>query len=145
MARRIQQASATPWRLENARRDVLDAVGRVGADLVRALAERLVGCGLQAWEVRRELEGLGGAHQQREGSADPASGARPLDPVSAYAIQAMEGLDASRRLRWHGCARSAGVRAPMFDLREWVPVIAGEFLATEQPRVWARLQGKGSF
>lgn len=140
LARRIQQASATPWRLENARRDVLDAVGRVGADLVQGLAERLVGRGLQAWEVKRELEGLGTVHQQREGSTCPVVSAPPLDPVTAYAVQAMGGLDASRRLRWHSRARSVGARAPMFKLREWVPTIANEFLAMEQPRVWTLLQ-----
>ncbi|MEA1649854.1 hypothetical protein UAJ10_12615 [Nitrospirillum sp. BR 11164] len=144
LARRIQQASATPWQLDNARRDVLDAVGRVGADLVRGLAERLAGQGLQAWEVRRELEGLAVARQRCEESAGTMAIARPLEPVAAYAVQTMEGLDASCRLRWHARARRAGAQAPMFELREWVPAIADEFLATEQPRVWARFQGEGN-
>ncbi|MCW2244632.1 hypothetical protein M2352_000223 [Azospirillum fermentarium] len=58
LARRIQQASSTPWRLDNARRDTLEAIRRAGIDAVHAEAERLRGAGLAAWQVRQRLEAL---------------------------------------------------------------------------------------
>lgn len=145
LARRVQQTSRSPWRLDNARLAVLEAIDRVGVDAVKALADQMVGVDLRAWEVRRRLEAL----TPSPSVSAPAPAPRPApgatsspSPTAAFATRVMEQADPFHRCRWHQRARMVGVKAPMYDTAAWVPAIAADFLSSDHPRAWERLQSR---
>ena len=146
LARRVQQTSRSPWRLDNARQAVLEAIGRAGVEAVKALADQMAGADLRAWEVRRRLEALTPSTPIPAPTpvtplaSDTAS--CPPSPTAAFAIRVMEQADPFHRCRWHQRARMLGVKAPMYDAAAWVPAIAAEFLSSDHPRAWERRQGR---
>lgn len=143
LARRVQRASDRPWRLDNARRDVVDAVTAVGVEKVRAFADGQRDASAPPWELRRRLAALGAGSVNAD---DPAPGNTPapsdaLDTAGMSepmrtALRLLSQADTSTRLRWH---RQSGSPAQLRHLTAWAPSIALEFLAEEHPSVHATL------
>jgi hypothetical protein len=143
LARRAQQASAGPWRLENARRAVFGAIERAGIEAVRVAVAEVCGAGLRAYEIAQRLEALRrpaqGAHAA---AAEPApSSDAPALPTAVVgrALTVMAGADVGTKLRWHRAACEAGATARMHELAAWVPRIASAFLEVECRWDWLRL------
>jgi hypothetical protein len=146
IARRVQQCSAGPWRLENARRAVVAAAQRAGIAAVKELAEQLYGAGLRAYDITRRLEML----TPDKNPADPPSdhAVDLSDQPSVYvptpkhvrkAVAFLESEDWSTRAKWHRTAQAMGAKAALHQLDLWVPQIAAAYLEAEHWRTWQSL------
>lgn len=143
LARRIQQASSTPWRLDNARRDTREAIRRAGIAAAHAEAERLRGAGLPAWQVRQRLEALTAPPSAGASIAPPVT-VKAASPAVAFALRMMEQTSPSVRSQWHHRACRAGATARMFTAEGWVPFIAADFLSADHPRAWEAFQARAA-